>query len=139
MKFFFTLTAVLSLLLLITLLPASHSKAAETVSYVDLDGDGFDDNATDDDLDGIPDRFASRGSQTIAPRAMLNLNKMFKAETNSRSASLGQTNHVLYTGRRTAVLSLATCRGGLGRFDRFGGDGTSQSSGGGACSGGVCR
>ncbi len=134
-----SLFAVIFMLFLVAILSPVQADTVKQVKYVDLDGDGFDDNATDNDLDGIPDKFASQGSKASAPRAMVDMNKMFQAPTTVLTASLGKSNHLLYLARNTAVLSLATCRGGLGRFDRFGGSATTQGNSGSGCAGGVCR
>lgn len=45
------------LLPLFVLLVAGMVSAADPLSYVDLDGDGFNDNDLDADGDGIPDQF----------------------------------------------------------------------------------
>ena len=105
--------------------------------FVDCDGDGFDDNAPDDDLDGIPDEFECH-SFISAPAATLGVSQMFtggepRFTTPARSRSSDGFGRRKFAAR-------AVCEN---RLDFDAGFGSSLGLGGGlgsggGCAGGVC-
>jgi len=106
--------------------------------YTDCDGDGFDDNAPDDDTDGIPDEFERHGFVS-ALVGQLQVSQMF---TNN-NAGVGMKARLRCKesfGRRLfAVRSVSENRL---NFDTGFGSGLGLGGGlgaGGGCAGGVCQ
>jgi hypothetical protein len=110
--------------------------------FVDLDGDGFDDNATDSDNDGIPEfsKQPSSGSQVsdndsdFKSLADFSLPGLTATEETSTSAK--------FKGLQFSARSLMRNRCSLDSDAAFGpgnGIGMSSMSGGMVCAGGVCQ
>ncbi len=112
-------------------------EALPEMVYVDLDGDGFNDNIADNDDNGIPDRFESEPAEELAEMGSI-LGNVFNTEVNL--TDLYSTSEK-FNMRKFKTRSLAQRCNGLGASDDFGpgnGIGLGAVSGGGGCAGGVC-
>lgn len=107
--------------------------------FVDLDGDGFDDNAIDQDGDGIPDEDSP--STPAAVNSDSNSGGMFSSlelVVPRKPAFLRNSGSFGYS--RSRALALVAHRGGFGFGNSFG-PGNDIGSGavlGSMCAGGVC-
>ncbi|MBN2226214.1 MAG: hypothetical protein JW763_02500 [candidate division Zixibacteria bacterium] len=118
---------------------AETAKEQDT-TYVDLDGDGCNDNATDRNADGIPDatdrETAENSSAVSEATGFVNFDAGFSNPTVAPRNTSEKFARLSFTTR-----ALCTNRGGFGAGDNFGpgnGIGIGALSAGG-CSGGVCR
>jgi len=105
--------------------------------FIDCDGDGFDDNAPDDDADGIPDEF-ERHKFISAPTAQLQVSQMF-AGNDADAGMPDRPGRGESFGRRSFV-TRSVCENRADFDDGFGyelGLGGGLAAGGG-CAGGVC-
>ncbi len=107
--------------------------------YIDLDGDGFDDNIDDQDGDGIPDKTSKQATPDI-------LSKSAATEMFASVQLLGTRlpvflhNSGTFNHLRRQLTDLAQYRGGFSLGAEFG-PGSDIGSGavlGGACAGGAC-
>ena len=115
---------------------ASGGALPET-AYVDLDGDGFNDNIADNDDNGIPDRFESEPTKELAEMGSI-LGNVFNTEVNLDELYSASEK---FNMRKFKTRSLTQRCNGLGASDDFGpgnGIGLGAVSGGGGCAGGVC-
>jgi hypothetical protein len=119
---------------------AEHKTSAPQSRFVDLDGDGLNDNVADENNDGLPDfgkkeapqrQFTVRGVTT----------DIFKGlESNDAPIKLFLSNSDRFRSLKFCTRSLAQCRGGFTSGDEFGpGNGIGQGALSGHCAGGVCR
>lgn len=128
-KYMFILAVSVCLLIIPTLLSAGGK------SFVDFDGDGFNDNITDIDNNGIPDEFqshvkevASTGQFSFSPDALFGGDN----QTSGLKLSVSQE----FSLHRFKARQLARCR-----CDFESGFNTGlnvNASSGGGCVGGVC-
>ncbi len=136
------------LLIILTILLVSSLpiQAAENIPgknnrFIDLDGDGFDDNMQDIDNDGIPDITDNvtfqEPEKTVTSIGTGIFSKIEAAPVN---LSLYTVNSQRFASLKCCTLSLMQNRGGFGATDDFGpATGMNQGSGGGNCSGGICH
>ena len=129
---------ILSLILPAFLMVDSNagSLPGEVVVYVDLDGDGFDDNLPDSNEDGIPDVFEA--SKIKAHIDNVNegvdiLTEIGADPLNLPSVSSGEQ----FSARQLAIRGLESCRSDF-EADFGSGLGIGIAIGGGACAGGIC-
>jgi hypothetical protein len=120
-----------------------HDKCAEKcakVCFVDLDGDGFNDNAEDEDLDGIPNE-VDPDYVKPSPQAHDELDDFFALDDTPQAPMVDLlTNAQRFCRLRMSVRSLAQSRGAFDATNEFGvgeGIGTGAVMGG-VCQGGVC-
>jgi hypothetical protein len=116
------------------------SSATDTLpktKYVDLDGDGFNDNIADNDENGIPDRYESESVEALAEMGSI-LGNVFNSEVNLDDL---YTKSEKFNMRKFKTRALEQRCQGLGTKDDFGpgnGIGLGAVAGGGGCAGGVC-
>jgi hypothetical protein len=116
---------------------AASEEALPRTPFVDLDGDGFNDNIADNNDNGIPDRFESKPAEALAEMGSL-LGNVFNTGVNLDDL---RTTAEKFTMRKFETRSLVQRCQGLGSEDDFGpgnGIGLGAISGGGGCAGGVC-
>lgn len=114
-----------------------ESEEKDQKPYVDLDGDGFDDNAADSDSDGIPDRFER---DYVAPRgfAAVPSTDIFAALKQSSPVSPVATSSLeRFVLRQFACRAQSKCRSNF-ESEFTTGLGITAGSSGGRCVGGVC-
>jgi len=111
--------------------------SARLPGYVDLDGDGFDDNAPDTDLDGIPDEFEAHGFVSTQIDG-LQVAPMFAGQAPAPDASPKAKTGEIFGRRKFTTRGLAENRSdfdiGFGSSLGLG----AGLGGGGACAGGIC-
>lgn len=112
--------------------------AADSQRFVDIDGDGFNDNAPDSDADGIPDGIEFHGFLSAQPNLVLRVNPTpinASALMGARACASER-----FGSREFATRGIAVRRAD---FDAGFGSGLGLSGGqggsGGGCVGGVCR
>jgi len=141
-KFQFTLSLLSTVIVLFLFGPRiifAEQEAEDNHHYIDLDGDGINDNAVDKDNDGIPDSFGSRSA--LIEESPINETKDFISldfgqvtEINSALSKSGKFDQL-----RFSVRGLTLCRGELGSEKSFGpGAGIGAGVVNNACPGGVC-
>lgn len=124
-------------------LPLSHLYADDSENskpaFVDLDGDGFNDNAADADNNSIPDAAESdHNSNTESGSAFLAFKPIESMGNFDLSSLLG--NSEKFGKLKAAVSALSCCRGGLEPAENFGpGNGIGSGAVAGGCPGGVCH
>jgi hypothetical protein len=121
--------------------PPQGEKAVPAASrFIDLDGDGLDDNIADGNKDGIPDFHQNAPSEEpLTLRGAVP--DMFKGlQTSAPSTNLYLSKLERFNSLKFCSRALSQCRSGLGSGDNFGpGVGIGQSTSGGGCAGGICR
>jgi len=120
--------------------PASSVDRSENDRFVDLDGDGFNDNIGDLNNDGIPD--FDRSSAFLQPAAthpkVIDLSQAIPRS--SSTVSLSFSNSQRFKSLKFCARALGRTRGGFSSGDEFGpGNGIGQSTSAGGCAGCVCR
>ena len=147
---FKTLSILLFLWLIIpttSAIPAAEDDENKKKStYLDLDGDGINDNASDFNNDGIPDSFGEDDSDgeidtTIMTSSLTSFDDFgggFDPEP-SVEIDFGEQNSVKFSALTASVIPLTQRRGGLNSGEGFGPQNMAGSSGGVVCEGGVCR
>ena len=134
------LSAVLALLWLTAIIVFAAAPAtfpSGLAAYMDYDGDGFDDNAPDDDTDGIPDELELHGFIS-APTAQLQVSAMFTG--NSANVETPDRGGCGENFGRRQFATRAVCENRQDFDEGFGSDlglGGGLGAGGG-CAGGVC-
>jgi len=103
--------------LLAIIVGAPSGLCADLQRFVDFDGDGFNDNTTDLDFDGIPDELEFHGFLSSQSSLNLGVNQMFSGSDTLPSPSESKP-------------CAADFGSGLGLSGGLGG--------GGACAGGIC-
>jgi hypothetical protein len=110
--------------------------------FVDFDGDGFDDNALDDDLDGIPnDVDPDYVKPKVETQAESQLDDFFALDDMAPVSTLDLlSNAQKFCRLRMSVRALAQSRGAFEESNEFGvGEGIGAGAVmGGVCQGGVC-
>jgi len=135
------LTAILFMTPLMMSIALAGTSENQENSFVDLDGDGFNDNAIDNNADGIPDDPNEQidtvpSDDSSESTGFVNFDAGF-----SNSQVTPHTNSEKFARLSFTTRALGTNRGGFGAGDDFGpgnGIGIGAISAGG-CSGGVCR
>ena len=140
-KFLFLIVFTAGLLLAVLPLTTEAETATSKAVFVDLDGDGFDDNAADEDSDGIP----NDADADYDPVSETNNNSGDFIDFGQTIQEIGLspdlTSNSQSFGKRqfkTRGLTLNRCG-----FDANGGFGSGNEIGigvssGGGCAGGVC-
>jgi hypothetical protein len=134
------MSSILAVMLLLLLSSTSIHAASSSNRFVDLDGDGFNDNLVDSDNNNIPDVFESAAK--VATSSILssvsNVSSGLFSESSSESSVStsfeSRADH--FSSRLSGCLGLDKCRNNF-ESDFSGGIGFSLGSGGG-CVGGVC-
>jgi len=122
----------------LSLLHADDAKDSKP-AFVDLDGDGFNDNASDADNDRIPDQ-AQKGDDSGATQE-----SGFKDFNPIQAISDFDLSSLLANSEKFGKLKLiasaiSCCRGGLEPDESFGpGNGIGSGAVSGGCPGGVCH
>ena len=135
------LLAILTLLISSLTIQAAEKTQGNNYRFIDLDGDGFDDNMKDIDNDGIPD-MSDNTTSPSTPKATTSIGTgiFSKVEAAPISVNLYTINSQRFASLKCCTLSLMQNRGGFGAADDFGpATGMNQGSGGGNCSGGICH
>jgi hypothetical protein len=133
-------------LLLIIFLTAPPALSAEAVSapkaaFVDLDGDGFNDNLADNNSDGIPDRYEWGKTDTQLPAVGSALGDVFNSDISAAGLEDLRSNEEKFGQRKFWTQSLSQRCNGFGAEQDFGpgnGIGCGSLGGHGGCSGGAC-
>ncbi len=136
MRFWTALIAATLLILPAALSAEELSETATTTApcFVDLDGDGFDDNIRDLDSDGIPDFGNYNGTAQIDPSRGLGV----FASMNTGAISVAAITEK-FGERKFCCRGLALNRGGFTGGSGFGpGAGIGSSALGKVCIGGIC-
>lgn len=110
------------------------SAANNVEVFIDLDGDGFDDNESDVNKDGVPDLVVP----VIAPQMLVSAGDIFGGGSATAPAkATKKTNAQRFGLRSFSTRALAVSRCGLkcGFPDE---QGTGTAAGSAACPGGVC-
>jgi len=133
---------LLILLIGVYLLPLTGQVSESTSKvqlFVDLDGDGFNDRATDQDTDGIPDAVDSERSKLETGGTTAE--DFFSAGDLLPKTAVFLTNSSAFNHLKTSVAARVQSRGGFGSGSDFGPASGLGGGGvlGGACEGGVCR
>lgn len=108
--------------------------------YLDLDGDGFDDNIADDDDNGIPDRFEAKPDKNL-PELAGTLGNVFNTEITMAGIDAVRTHSEEFSLRQFRTRALTQRCHGFGALEDFGpgsGIGLGAMGGTGGCAGGVC-
>lgn len=120
--------------------PGEKTGPPQNRRFVDLDGDGLNDNVRDLDHDGIPDfrREMTPEPPLITLRGATNIFK--EIELSDSDVSLFLSNSERFGYLRFCTRALSQCRSGFGSSEEFGpGSGIGQSTSSGGCAGGICR
>ena len=126
----------------IFLLSFSHLSAGEaddTTKFVDLDGDGIDDNAADNDNNGIPDQAEPEKEEEAAQYASTSPVSAFQVPS---TVDLSQflSNSEKFGEKMFSTRAQSCFRGGFDAGDGFGaGNGIGSGAVSGGCPGGVCH
>ena len=127
---------------LLCLVAASAEAGPAETRFVDLDGDGINDNLTDGNDDGIPDEFV--GDKSEAGPAMAasgnSMGGMFDAVDVASADPMADFSVMeRYKVRQRAVRDLCSFRGGFYAGEDFGpGNGIAVGTSGKVCVGGIC-
>ncbi|MFH2035147.1 MAG: hypothetical protein ABIJ45_01990 [Candidatus Zixiibacteriota bacterium] len=119
---------------------AVFSENIELKPFVDIDGDGFDDNIADDDGDAIPNTADPDFMEVPEPQNESSnfINFSGALEAAGRTVDLSENSDKFgELSFNTRALTKNRCA--FTSEDGFGGEGVSVGAGGGACAGGVCR
>ncbi|MCP4685846.1 MAG: hypothetical protein GY867_10430 [bacterium] len=131
---------ILLITLTLWLSPASADSSGKTEVFVDLDGDGFHDQAVDDNHDGIPDPMGSEAEgESATPTMHATTVNPFGNLTQTQVVESKTTWKAGFGVRRLAAMGLGSSRCD---FDAASGDNDDRANsglgGGGACAGGIC-
>ena len=108
--------------------------------FVDLDGDGLNDNTPDLNHDGIPDFDIARAPEPpmMTLRGAANIFEQIEQTIPVTSMYLSKSER--FQSLRFCARSLLQCRGGFAAGEDFGpGNGIGQGALSGNCTGGICR
>jgi len=140
-----TLTAGLVLFsLLITPTGPAHATEQKPVDkaalFIDLDGDGINDNLPDTNSDGIPD-IAGTGTHATEARVQSALGDVFNTSNPANDSRMEKLKSCCdrYAEARFKVRGISLHRIGLTGTDPFGSGTGVGNAGAGACAGGVCH
>ena len=131
----FLVSILLVLMLGCLTVSGAETKEKDQKPFVDLDGDGFNDNADDTDSDGIPDRFERAAPRIVtkAPRS-----DIFAAlKQSSPAAAVAVSPLERFALRQFACRAQSKCRSNF-ESEFTAGLGVKAGSSGGHCVGGVC-
>ncbi len=109
-------------------------------AFVDLDGDGIDDNFTDTDRDGIPDKYVHGSVSAFGVEISATSGIFAAGQSGKFAATLTTGNRDVFGSRMGRTHCLSLNRGGFGSESDFGpgnGIGLGAVKGTG-CVGGVC-
>lgn len=136
-KFFFLL--LLGSLLGLAIGPGGSTiEAAQPSRFVDLDGDGFNDNEPDGDFNGIPDEFEAHGFLSSPMLGELQVSLMFSGSQTVTTPTVRVSSADLFAKREFVTRSICVTRSDFDSgFDSGLGLG-SGLGGGGGCAGGIC-
>jgi hypothetical protein len=136
--------ALLFILLLVFIgLPITRLQAEDgddsKPAFVDLDGDGFNDNASDADNNSIPDEAESNHDTEVEPENAFLAFKPIESIGDFDLSSLLDNSEKF--GKLKALTSaISCCRGGLEPGESFGpGNGIGSGAVAGGCPGGICH
>ena len=120
--------------------PGEKTGPPQNSRFVDLDGDGLNDNVRDLDHDGIPD-FRKETAPEPPLITLRGATNIFKAiEPSDSDVSLFLSNSERFEHLKFCTRALSQCRSGFGSSEEFGpGIGIGQSTSSGGCAGGICR
>ncbi len=131
------LIVTLALALLVGLTLSGDVPAGSMQRFIDRDGDGFDDNAADDDADGMPDELEPHGFFSTAI-GQLQVSPMFSNPAPAAEIISTEKNSETFGRREFHTRAVCVFRSDLNAgFDTGLGLGGGVG-GGGACAGGVC-
>jgi len=120
--------------------PGEKTGPPQNRRFVDLDGDGLNDNVRDLDHDGIPD-FRKETAPEPPLITLRGATNIFKAiEPSDSDVSLFLSNSERFGHLRFCTRALSQCRSGFASSEDFGpGNGIGQGALSGNCVGGICR
>ena len=110
------------------------------VAYIDLDGDGIDDNFTDTDRDGIPDKYVHGAVSAFGAEISASTGIFAGGDSSRFTTTLTTGNRDVFSSRQGRTHCLSLSRGGFGADSDFGpgnGIGLGAVKGTG-CVGGIC-
>ncbi len=108
------------------------SAANNVEVFVDFDGDGFDDNESDVNKDGVPDLVVP----VVAPQMLVSAGDIFGGAASAPAEAAKKTNAQRFALRSFSIRALAANRAGLTTgFDEIG---CGAALGAEACPGGNC-
>ena len=118
----------------------ADSTAKKTIAFVDLDGDGINDNLPDSNGDGIPD-IAGPGQLNPDKQVTSALGDVFNSPNVANESKMEALKSCSdrYAETRFKVRGISMHRIGLIGTDPFGAGSGIGSAGAGACAGGVCH
>jgi hypothetical protein len=121
-------------------LPGEKAGPPQNNRFVDLDGDGLNDNVRDFDHDGIPD-FRKETAPEPPLITLRSATNIFKAiEPSDSDVSLFLSNSERFEHLKFCTRALSQCRSGFGSSEEFGpGIGIDRSTSTGGCAGGICH
>jgi hypothetical protein len=137
MKRFLVSTGVVCLLLMAPLTgPIQSEEVGKSPEWMDLDGDGLNDNAKDHNMDGIPDFDGGKANAATLAAA----SGIFADLKPAVSTAPASTEPCSLVFSRLTKLTLAQCLTRCDLEQSFGGSAgmSNNAAGGGACAGGVC-
>jgi hypothetical protein len=120
---------------------AEESRESVKPQFVDLDGDGLNDNVPDLNNDGIPD-FDKAGMQQEYAELEPAESNIFRGIQPAKGVTqqLFLSNAERFRSLKFCARSLLQCRGGFSSGEDFGpGNGIGQGALSGNCVGGICR
>jgi len=136
--------ALILLLIALFLLPAvsvADKEKPKKAAFVDLDGDGFNDNLADNNSDGIPDRYERGKSDASMPAIGSALGDVFNSDASMAGLEDLSSNEDRFGQRKFRTRSLSQRCHGFGAEQDFGpgnGIGCGSLGGHGGCAGGAC-
>jgi len=111
----------------------------KTTKFVDMDGDGFDDNAVDDDNNSIPDQAEPEDDEEFTQNTSSSSIAAFQVP-GEVDFSQFLTNSEKFGERMFSTRAQSCFRGGFDAGDNFGlGNGIGSGAISGGCPGGVCH
>jgi hypothetical protein len=122
--------------------PGEKAGPPQNRRFVDLDGDGLNDNVRDLDHDGLPDfrKETAPEPPLMTLRGTTNIFKAIEPSNSDSDMSLFLSNSERFGYLKFCTRALSQNRGGFAAGEDFGpGSGIGQSTSSGGCAGGVCR
>ncbi len=120
---------------------AANTEEPKKAAYVDLDGDGFNDNLADNNSNGIPDRYERGKSDAVLPKMGSVLGDVFNSEKSLAGLEDLRSNEDRFGQRKFRTQALSQRCHGFGAEQDFGpgnGIGCGSLGGHGGCAGGAC-
>jgi hypothetical protein len=117
-------------------------KAAERTEkpvFIDLDGDGFDDNATPEEQNSTIDKPKSEAAGSVTDTTTANTGFFDFGSTMKPKGQLFLNNSSAFASAKQHISCGLLSRGGFGSSSDFGGDSGTGVVIGGCCVGGVCH